>query len=164
MSRPRAIALALAVLLVASCVRSGFDPVSGVVPQGDGTESEAADHRYDTCDSPYVLDMNQVPLTVTINTTGAKDDYQLECCKGAPDIALRMENLNSNSFRLTCTGGGKLWMKGPLMVCPPVLPLCFDLACDGKASHGFAITETVGHAIVCRDPAQGPAELVVTPQ
>jgi hypothetical protein len=133
--------------------------------RGDGTpagEALPTSHPHDTCATPSVVDLTQAPLKIPVDVTGAANNHKLACCGARPDIVFRLEKPGGKQFKRRCAGGGTMAVNGPSLLCPPALPLCSDLKCDGVQTSSFSTDVEVMYLIVCRDPAQGYAELSIT--
>jgi hypothetical protein len=162
MTRPRPCLIALAlVTLVAGCVRAGFgaagDETDGA--RHDGTrpaEVGGQNGLHDICATALVIDGNQAPLQVPVDTSGAVNDYEQGCCGSRPEIVLRLVNMEGTGVKPGCSGGGTMGLHYGV-ACPPTGFLCFDIPCDGSDSGSFSGGPVF--LIICRDPAQGPAVL-----
>lgn len=157
--------LAIIVLSLCGCVRAGFDATDQVPgapgdgqPAGDRSPAAAgATKLNDSCQSPFPLDLTQLPASFTVDTTGARDDYQH--CAGKPELVVQYVNAPGMVI-MTCSGGGRIdiWRGLDPTKCPAQPSMTNSLGCTATQHHIFSLQGS-GHLFICRDPKQGPATL-----
>lgn len=169
----RFVALGMLLLVHGGCVRAGFSldssssdgATSGEVgsPAADGpaASSGTVTQQHDTCANPYPLDLQQLPVTVTVNPAGANDDYLH--CEGQPDLVLRYIN-SPGMVRVTCASSGRvtLWLGFDPMSCPAQAMATHSMGCMNNF-QGINLAVGTGHLFLCRDPADGPATVTFLP-
>lgn len=118
------------------------------------------DNRHDTCGSPFTLPGSTTSALLTIDTTGANNDYGLSCCMGTPELVIAIP-ASWSTLRVRCeSGGARINMVLSTAVCPSG-PLCADQPCrSGQSFYSYAISSGT-HLVVCRDPALGPATFTI---
>jgi hypothetical protein len=124
---------------------------------------------HDTCSTARVVDLATGSASFTFDTAGATNDYGVFFVCQQPDVAISLLN-PSRRITIQCTSGGAsmefFYQHTPPGVCPSTTSHNngSGLSCDGsssatidEASSGFIIA-------LCRDPALGPATVLLTNQ
>ena len=168
--------LMVGVVLLAGCVRGGFDPVA---TRGDGPprdrapasrelptvqrEGGSADGNVsppiqpivtaanDSCASPFVVSMaGRTSLSLPMDFTGAKHDQAIACCFGAPDLVVKVTDA-PDGLVVGCSGGGS-FIAVQKDSCPLNETSCFSGSCGVGSSFSLLSSATV-FIVVCRPGA-----------
>jgi hypothetical protein len=158
--------LAVLALLAPGCVRAGFG-ASG----GDGAAFDSVtggelggvilDRDHDTCATAFTVDANAalaVPVTIALDFTGAKNDYNVAACRGYPELVLRLVNVSAlGILTKSCGGGGQLLDFAPESGCPlGGGGSSSTISCTPGNFQSLLVREGGGYLLLCRDPASQP--------
>jgi hypothetical protein len=117
----------------------------------------------DVCATAAQVSLKTLPVTLHIDVSGAKLDYQPDCCgAGQPDVVVHLTDVPAN-MSLECTGGGSVYFRRSSTGCPPQTSLCLPKSCDGSGYNKTTSSSSEYDWVLCRDPADKPATLVFLP-
>jgi len=114
----------------------------------------------DTCSSPRSISLSSTPGAVEIDTTGAGDDFSFTGCAGLPDVVLRASG--SSTLRVHgCWGGGSFAFEAHNTCENPSSVQGGTGACIGAGGFNYHFGFDPFYIVICRDPAEGPATLLL---
>jgi hypothetical protein len=115
----------------------------------------------DNCGSARSVGLSSTPRAIEIDTSGASDDFSFHGCAGLPDVVLRLSG-SKNLNLLSCWGGGSFAFELHNACQDPTSVQGGGGSCIGTGPlFGYHFGFDPMYLVFCRDPAEGPATIVL---